>query len=595
VRRTREARLGLTFCAGALLGLIGCSTSHPSSATSSLGATSTQGTGAGTTGSATGAAATNGSAGSTASSTTGFFGTATSSGGGTSGSCLPDSGLGGPCLTTADCGNGSGLICSSDHGGGACVVPEFPPLVACASAGTGCGPSADAGCCGLCIDGGCDDLAHWPCQDYPGAPCGEVACCQLLSCVNGACQPSCGQETAPCDPDAGNGDCCIALGFTCQASSDGRTVYACNNIFSVPPGGGCVSACIQGRTECELGAPCDPFQFPDNCAPAGLACDPNLDVCTRPYETDACIQGGPPCAPNSYLLNSLATEVCAVVPSAFAKPVCAQLCQSTGDCVDPSTYCCTTCSPPVCIPSYFSPESCQPFGVCNSEGTHDGLCVPFTVPLQLTFGWCLQVIVDGGGPGSSCNTYASRENPAFCDTSDWCIVGMCAPICNAGTHGGMDSHPPGPFCPDSNRQKCISAFGQLADSSDFGFCLTSCALFPDAGEPRCLPSDGGAPQGCVPLYVFGLNDDVIGGCAGMSTSAAAIGQPCTQPLGGPSACSEGSLCYHEPTGGTYCDRVCLLGTACSDGSKCQPYALAPGLSSSKTGICFTSVGGTDGG
>ncbi len=588
--------LGLARCASMLIALAGCDGGSGTSAT----AASSQGSSTGSSGaelSSTGGGNT-GSAGSTASGTSGARGSSTSSGvssGGSGGSCHPDSGLGGQCTTTADCELHSGLICSSDHGEGICTVPTIPVVGACAPLGAPC-DGADSGCCGICFDGGCRDFQSSPCQDYPGAPCSSsTPCCELLNCTGETCQPTCGQENAICNPDAGNGDCCIGLGYTCEPTIDGGSVYECNNIYAVIPGGGCIPGCAEGdREQCELGSPCDPDHRPDNCGAAGLACDPNLDVCTRPYSNDACIQGGPPCVGNSYFLDSLADMACVVVPQAYAKPVCVQSCQSTNDCVDPSTYCCTTCYPPACIPSYLSMEPCQFFQPCDTQESNDGLCAPYTASGASTVGWCLQATHDGGGPGSSCDTYATRENPAFCDTADWCIAGLCMPICNAGVNGGGASSPPGPFCSNADTQECVSAFGQIADDSDLGFCLTTCDLFAIDGGSGCPSASGGSLQGCFPLAVIGLDDQLTGGCLGVAGSAARVGQVCTQPAGGPSACEEGSLCYPEPNGGSFCDAICQLHTECGDGSSCQAYELAPGYFSSVTGVCFTGTS-VDGG
>jgi hypothetical protein len=576
------------------LGFVGLVACQPQGGPNFVTTTGNDATGASSSGSTTDTSG--GGSGSTAGAGTGSnvggstTGNASSTGGtsgSTGGECYsPDSGL---CVTSADCHDGY-LVCTSDHGGGICVAKPTSVPTDCAIAGSQCGGTSDPICCGLCVDGGCRDLADFPCRSDVGAPCGDTACCELMACVDGGCEPTCGQLNALCNPADGDDDCCAAFGYRCQATVDGGNTYECNNAYSVPMGGGCIPYCAEsGKPQCELGSPCDPRKVPDNCALAGLSCDENTDVCTRPYPGYFCIPGGPPCAPNQSFLDSNAGIVCAPNTRSSSQPVCGQLCQSTADCVDPTTFCCIDCGEPhMCIPDALLGR-CTPFAACDSQGTNDGICAPF-IDSRATISWCFQASADGGGPGSSCVDYASRQNPSFCDTSDWCSGGLCLPVCNAGLSDA------GPTCGDSGTQTCIATFDQAGDRIDFGYCLTQCALFTDAGDANlandCTASGDGAPEVCVPMWWLGATDAPFGGCARQEVSFAQIGQGCARGASGSSSCASGSVCFNETSGINRCDRLCLQSSGvCPDGYNCFAVPLTLDSATDVTGVCLPIDGG----
>jgi hypothetical protein len=578
-------------CLWGLVGLLGCSHLTQSDGGSTSGGTGTSATttGEGTLGSAgsgggsssgstgTEGGSSSGSSGTGVSGTTGAGGVSSASSGGLSG-CGGVSMFGGPCATTANCQHG--YVCTSESGGGTCVVNTGSYAAPCIAAGNACG--GDAGtCCGVCVDGGCQDLANFPCQASVGGPCSSVACCNLLACVDGGCQPTCGQAYALCNPDHGNADCCVAQGYTCQATVDGGSVFWCSN-QNLLLGAGCAALCIDGGLpQCELGSPCNPIV--DQCVGAGLVCDPLYDVCTQPEENEQCLLGGPPCVAGNYFQNSSAEMVCAPDP-ATTQDTCTQLCQSTRDCIDPQTACCTSCVPPTCELDE-SADRCTVFYPCNSQGESDGVCLALREgpSSQLSYR-CYQATVDGGGAGASCDNYATRQNPAFCDTSHFCVGGLCVALCNPGSDSGPD-------CPDRATQQCNDIYDQNS-----GYCLTRCDLFTDAGDPitdaSCAAPDGGAPEVCVPIYWFLADDSPRGACTRQEAPSIPIGQRCTADTSGASPCAAGSWCFNDPYGGSFCDQICLLdgGSGCPSGQPCAPLEIVVGFQSSVTGVCLPDAG-----
>ena len=509
------------------------------------------------------------------------------------GNCAPLSGDGGRCITSVDCEDS--LVCSQAYDGGSCVAPSIPTIVACSSSGAACGLVGDAPCCGFCVGGQCKDLDQVPCASTPGASCtGASDCCLDLACVDGSCQPTCGQENAACDPAHGSGDCCIGLGFTCQGYGlDAGAPYECNNIYSFANLVSCMPYCsVRGPSECELGSPCSlggtPGMPVDPCAAAGLVCDADLNVCARPslgsFIGEPCLPGGPACGGPTELTNSNVKIVCVPDAGRYGNlgPLCLELCQSTKDCLLPGDACDPDqFSPPACQPSDSTSATCtKPFQACDSAGSADGLC-----ELNYSGGpLCVQRTLDGGGPGSACSIWAIRENPAFCDTADFCNGGLCVPVCNAGTSKPFPPVP-NPVCPAG--QRCVDAYARDTDSADMGFCVTNCDFLSDGGG-GCVPPDGGVPQVCLPDLIFGTDDD--GGICGAGiVNPLPIGAPCTPYVNGtitPSPCVAGALCLNPPAGGNICTRICMLGTKCPGGAACQPINLAAGEYSTVTGACY---------
>ncbi len=519
--------------------------------------------------------------GTTGGGTTGSTGNATSGGSNDGGPCPAPSDIGGPCVTSVDCY--AELVCTSDQGGGTCQTPAFPPISACLSVGTHCGGATDGICCGVCVNSACRDIGTTPCGSYTGAPCAATSdCCRDWACFGGGCQPLCGLENAPCDPANGNADCCVGEGLTCQGyGGDGGAPYECNNYYIVPAGEGCVTYCAAGGPpECELGAPCNPTASGlDNCVAAGLYCDSLNDVCVQPEYGDLCTEGGPPCGAGINYTNSNVTIQC--IPNVYSGPACLQTCGSTKDCLFGGDSCCTTCTPSVCEFTPILSPCTTFFGSCDLQETGDGLCEPINLQGTLE-GYCYQATTDGGKTGSACEVFANRQNPGFCDTTDTCSGGMCVPVCNVGTAGN------GPACPDSN-MVCVPEFGQTTDSDDFGYCVTPCD-FVDGGG--CTPPDGGVPEVCIPgLLLVGLPDVSTGYCIAQVADPVPVGSPCT-PVDGsiaiPSPCVAGAICWNNPVpgGGFFCDRLCLVGTKCPDGTDCQMVNIAAGVYSSITGVCY---------
>ena len=565
-------------CLGALVEICACQ-GGSSGTGGETTASSTLTTGGSSGGEATGTSGTTGSQRASGSGTSGG-----TSGGSSTGRCdsVP-SGPGGSCVTTADCPTGS--VCTSDHGGGICIAEGIPAPDACLPGASACGQTGDPPCCGFCRNSSCVDISAAPCSSKAGTPCREnIDCCVNLACVSDAgqqtCQPSCGQENDVCNPAHGNADCCVGLGLACQGYAGGDAgPFECNNQYAVVAGGGCASMCSEkGPPECQLGSPCDPSVQPDNCVPAGLYCDLSNDVCEGPLEFDLCLPGGPACGLDSSLANSRLEPVCAATMYTTA-PICAELCDTTADCLHPDDACCTACSPPVCLPGWLIQPCTDFFGACDAQGTNDGICAPYNFQ-GMQLGVCIQATASGGGLGSACAVNGNRENPGFCDTSHICTTGFCGPACNSGTAKDLP-------CPDPANQICVPVYGETTDSDDFGSCYTKCDFLSDAG---CSAPDGGVPQVCVPGLVYGLGDANLGVCAAQAPDPAPIGAPCTAVDGiiiTPSPCVQGGVCYNNPVpgGGSFCDQPCLVGDKCPNGSDCQPISFA-GQFTSVVGVCF---------
>ena len=342
--------------------------------------------------------------------------------------------------------------------------------------------------------------------------------------------------------------------------------------------------------ECQLGAACEETSDPntgaliDPCGQAGLVCDISTSVCRAPQEFEVCTPGGPSCQP---IAESTADDLQCVQVSLFTgNPyVCAQPCALTADCVDPLT----TCQKDGTTPGEFCFYSiCSTyFGTCPSSGANDGLCVPYLNGTS-TLGLCEQAALSGGNTGSACLSGGNRQVGGLCDTQDFCVLGLCSAVCNAGTAAG------GPSCAGlAGGPSCVPILNESGDADDLGICSVACNFLSDAGG-GCAPTDGGAPEKCFPQVLFGLADVPTGVCVLGPTTGLAAGQPCNAEAA-IDDCADGSRCVlglFDGTAGAFCAQLCdlpgLSPGGCNSGQTC-----VSGFASSSTGYCATQL--ADGG
>jgi hypothetical protein len=398
-----------------------------------------------------------------------------------------------------------------------------------------------------------------------------------------------------------NSDCCTGLGFTClSTATDAGTsivysVYGNDicfnqlaNFVAANPTAACqppAPANFCGDAgECLLGSPCAPVTAQgqtDECSVAGMACDFTNSVCRNPQWQEFCNPAGPKCdyspntRDNSFVCenpgNGFTDQQGHVVP-----PFCNTLCATSNDCPNPLSQCYTFGAPinqSICL--FFSQTTqggvgCTDyFGSCNASGMGDGVCIQVNVGR----GECWQTTAtDGGATGGPCMDNANRQNPAFCDSKNFCIGNICDQLCDPA--GGS------PTCPTT--ATCVGVSGTTPPT--YGVCAVACNF---------VAADGGgceAGQKCALPLIFGLPDGLTGACIGLNPSAPALGQHCVP--GFPDPCGVGQTCEGAPDpllggliSGFWCHESCSNpGGTCDDGTACNAYALGTGNTASQ-GYC----------
>jgi hypothetical protein len=292
----------------------------------------------------------------------------------------------------------------------------------------------------------------------------------------------------------------------------------------------------------------------DNCQLAGLYCDPTNDVCRNPGQFEPCLPGGPSCNPVAG--SNTDNQVCASqAPQDGSPPVCLQTCQTNADCLWAWASCQATSGGNFCF-SNANPDCTDYFGTCNAAGTNDGICVLISVGTQ-SFASCYQATLSGGGPGTACGINATRENPSFCDTSDFCMGGICEPVCNTS---GTDH-----LCSGSN-ETCVQT--QIyANASVIGGCIIPCDIA-DLDGGGCVATDAGVSTRCYPGGLFGgFPDNGTGLCVAEPAAPLAIGQPCFGMASEyEDPCVPGAICLGTPAAGFFCTQLCTnVGQLCADG------------------------------
>jgi hypothetical protein len=232
---------------------------------------------------------------------------------------------------------------------------------------------------------------------------------------------------------------------------------------------------------------CVPGAIPDTCAALGLVCHGNFGVgsCGPPQELD-------PCDPDAGCATSDLS--CDLLFTSSGIYLCLRSCNSTGDCVNPTTSCFndvaaggTICFYNVCGPDWplpFPPLSGSSYyAPCNAQGAGDGTCLPVESQLG-TVGICLQ-----GGPVTSGGACVEQRTDGggdqLCASGTLCAAAngayACNPICAASANGSLDGG--GPSC--ASGSVCANV---LNASFDFGQCLTSCnGSGTCAGSSTCVP------------------------------------------------------------------------------------------------------------
>ncbi|HUB06329.1 MAG TPA: hypothetical protein VMB50_04990, partial [Myxococcales bacterium] len=364
----------------------------------------------------------------------------------------------GPCLTLIDCNPPNVCVPANDGGGYCTPLGSSIPSPACIPNGGICPSATNAKepCCGgSCVSGTC--VARTACALQDGTCTADGDCCNDLHCAQSdagvdagkSCQPTCGANFAPC---GSNSDCCVQQGLICVSGNCG---YASNSSTATT----CVgTACASN--ECLLGSACTVTNSVDPCAPAGLVCDANFNVCRAPGEGDACQLGGPACQP---LADSTVTDLQCLSYPGIPGTLCLQPCgpsdpfSGTADCINSVTTCKAVTGGAVC---FFNEGNgncgtgTSLFGTCKSEIAGDSYCAPDTFN-GATAGICLQGTLDGGEPGAPCYGNSNRQIGGFCNPGSLCLGGVCAPNCNAGTSSTPACAQPDAGLPEA----CLPSFG----------------------------------------------------------------------------------------------------------------------------------------
>jgi hypothetical protein len=490
-----------------------------------------------------------------------------------------------------------GLACLYDNCyTGTCQTPVAAPTLACVPNGEACGGPE---CCGgECRSGIC---APWtPCGEVSAICLSDLDCCANFACQSGICQPTCNQLYHSCQSNA---DCCIEEGLECTIIPDqgGVTSPICYPGNPIQPLDSQGNAILCGAPcsgwECQVGAACAVSGGVDPCVAAGLVCDTSFHVCRFP-ETgspltgviDLCQPFGSPCQP---IAGSSAEPVCVpgLTIGGVAGDYCVQACATSSDCVDPVDDC---LADPAGGGSFCAQwDACQAnqfFGPCNAAGTNDGLCYPLDFGSG-ALGFCIQTTPDGGAAGDRClyNLEGSRQEGGLCDGKDICsLLGLCEPICNAGTSGT-------PGCPAG--QHCFPFLNGLDDQPvEMGFCSPTCDFTVSDGG-GCPLDSSGIQEKCLPEIFDQLPDSATGLCGAGVAAPVPVGQVCNYTVDGEiraadDNCVPGAACYSTsvftPANTCFqlCDKVGQSGGGCSGSQVCQPLIVA-GLTSNPThtGYC----------
>jgi hypothetical protein len=535
-----------------------------SSTGSSGGSTgrATSGSNAGTTGSqTTGSATGNGTTGSAAgSNTTGTTGGTSSSGTSSGGGCLADGrgGLDGRgCLTDADC-----------------ACPFGCHLGSCAQA---CAASADCvGADQTCLSGICSYNAcsafNTACDasDAGDGTCTGSACEQNgTASPEGACDPSATRQT----PQA----LCPA-GYFCLGSDLTDTVGICRAL-------------------------CDPQLGIDAGCPTGEGCasaNPSFGIPSQGYCVPAA-DGG--CASQVTSTNTefnpcIVNTDCACPEICTAQGACRFPCTTSTDCAEAFESCVDgICDLVFCGLLPDGGTSGVVDGICDTEGTDAGICVPAGVS---TTGVCYR-------PGSS--TTGCVVEPPTWDPANACADGyIClSALPDGGICGAIcipDSGTPG--CPDG--WTCSPYQFEQLDYLD-GVCVPAgeggCAALPPSSPPEvgqppnpcidssncpcpavCSSLDGGG-YCLIPCQTTGDCPDVTTSCQGgycVTNSCETLGEVCDAGGAGDGLCVPTvwapKVCVQSGTATQACDHnatradpngLCAMSLYCGyvDGGSCQ--------------------------
>jgi len=186
----------------------------------------------------------------------------------------------------------------------------------------------------------------------------------------------------------------------------------------------------------------------DSCARFALVCTSvgSGSSCQLPVEFGAC-------APS---VGCEQPSDCVALQTADGglQNVCAQPCQQSADCVDPTTNCQPIQGQNLCNAVYCGPGTSNGagyFAACNNTGAGDGTCLPVQGSGGL-YGLC----VAGGSAtvGGNCQGFRTGTGPGLCSVGSACLgyssTGYaCAPLCSTGVataNGGGPTCQSGDLC-----------------------------------------------------------------------------------------------------------------------------------------------------
>jgi hypothetical protein len=562
------------------------STGAPSGSSSSSAGTTGQGgstSAGGTSGSSsttgTSSGSTSGGTGTSSGSTSASTGTAGTSGG-TSGGCLTD-GRGGldarGCLTDADC-----------------ACPFHCQLGSCAQS---CTASADClgaiqSCqSGLCTDNTCSAFnTVCDASDAGDGTCTGTACEQNgTASPDGACDPSATRQTPQALCPAGY--FCLDVGLTgtmgvCRALCDPQLGVDAGCL----PGEGCASA------NPSFGIPSQGY-----CVPTGDGGCANQVTSTN-TEFNPCIVNADCACP----------EICS------DGGVCRFPCATSTDCAEAFESCVNgICDLVFCGVLPDGGTSGVVDGICTTEGTDAGICVPAGVH---TTGVCYR-------PGSS-TTGCVVEPPSW-DPADACTDGyiclsalpdggICGAICvpDSGTPGC----PNGWTCSPYQFEQLDYLDGVCVPAGDGGCAVLPPSPPPEVGQPPnpciassncpcpavCSSLDGGG-YCLIPCQSTGDCPDVTTSCQGgycVTNSCETLGEVCDAGGAGDGLCVPTiwapKVCVQSGTATQACDHnatradptgLCATPLFCGyvDGGSCEPVCdpMADAGTCTGTDICVT--------
>jgi hypothetical protein len=317
------------------------------------------------------------------------------------------------------------------------------------AAGAGCATKCDCAVGQVCVAGTCDDPpptcgnATDDCPRNPGETCSEIYRCESFA-----------------------HECQLLAPAECTEADDCFGLVGCEEGCVCSPNGDCVpdAACTVAteRDDCGAGRYCTgdlscastPFcASQSDCDAAGLVCDTNQAICTRPAE-----------------------------------------CTTSGDCtaLPPTTYCDTDGAPPFfcAVPNCLNggttcsaPQVCQSDGRCVTEGTGDECTTHATCPADQ---YCALVDDEGhcalgcrDDTGCDLNDECNAENQCQatgslqplngpCEEDGECQVGLkcsfsgsCVEDCGAWEQGECD--PQGDDCCALSAKRCCNPLGECSD------------------------------------------------------------------------------------------------------------------------------------